>query len=473
LAKQFPRIEETQPEVIAYHFTEGERIDDAVRYWHRAAKYALTRSADQEARKHLERGLDLVQRLTRDKHRAELELDLQLLLGTLTISSKGNSAPEVETIYRRAVALADEIGTSTARTPDYFGLRSYYLTKGDLDAEHDIALALLEAAETDGNADTLLEAHVALANSFFYLGVVDAAFRHATAAEKMYDIERHSAHASVYGLDPGATSHVRLGEMAWLRGALKDALVHLESALSITETIKHPYTQAFVLSNMSRYYHSVHDYQSALGTINTSLVLCENHGYDVYHAGGLVMSVNLLVRLGDVSRGIGQIEGGLESMELMRSHLAYPARASLFADARGSAGDPERGLALLHDATATIERTGARHFEIYLYQTKARLLGLAKLPTEAERAFLKTISIAKSRGQAGVELKATIGIAKLDHVKSDDTQWVTRLEHLCTEIANETNSTDYLEAQQLISASHKSSIRDANRSASKARQFDS
>ncbi|MFT4564472.1 MAG: class 3 adenylate cyclase, partial [Gammaproteobacteria bacterium] len=453
LEKEFSRIDETQPEVIAYHFTEGERIDDAIRYWHRAAKYALGRSADKEARKHLERGLDLIQRLARNKRRAELELDLQLLLGTLTISAKGNSAPEVETIYRQAVSLADEIGTSAARTPAYFGLRSYYLSKGDLDAEHGIAIALLEAAETDDNADALLEAHVALANSFFYLGIDDDSLHHATTAQQMYDIDKHSAHASVYGLDPGATSHVRLGEIAWLKGSLKDSLTHLEGALSIAQTIEHPYTQVFVLGNISRYHHWVHDYKSALGCINTSIALCEHHGYGFYRSAALVMSGNLLVHLGDVSRGIGQIEEGLESIELLRSHLAYPALASLFADALGSAGDPERGLALLPDATATIQRTGARHFEIYLYQTRAQLLGLAKLPTEAERAFMHTISIAQSRGQTGAELKATIGISKLDLENSDTTQWAKRLEQLCVELTSEADSIDYQAAQELIAAS--------------------
>jgi len=387
LENEFPRTGETQPEVIAHHYTEGERIDDAVRCWFRAGKYATDRSADQEALGHLAQGIKLLRDLPRTEDRAKSELDFQLLLGTLTISTRGNSAPEVENIYRRAVALCDEIGDSAARTPAYFGLRSYYLTNGNLNAEHEISQAMVVTAEKDGDEDSQLEANVALANSYFYLGDEKSAFNHATAATEIYAVERHGTHAAIYGLDPGATCQVRLAEISWLRGASTDALKHLESAINVSEEIAHPYTQTFVFSNVARFYHWTEQYQLASEYIDAANQFCVSYGYPFYRAGALVLNGNLLVQAGNLEQGLAQTEEGIGMIESARTSLIYPSVATVYAQTLGEAGDPERGLGLIPDAVATMERTGARHFEIYLYLVKAHLLHQAKLPTEAARAF--------------------------------------------------------------------------------------
>jgi class 3 adenylate cyclase len=89
LESEFPRIDETQPEVIAHHYTEGAMVDDAVRYWHRAGRYAINRSAHQEAMGHLQKGLGLLKSLPHTQERARLGLDIQSLLDPLVSSASG------------------------------------------------------------------------------------------------------------------------------------------------------------------------------------------------------------------------------------------------------------------------------------------------------------------------------------------------------------------------------------------------
>ena len=105
LAAQFPEIVETQPELLAHHYTEAGLTEQAIPYWQQAGQQALQRSANPEAVQHLTRGLELLATLPETPTRAQQELDLQIALGPALIATKGLAAPEVEQTYARARAL--------------------------------------------------------------------------------------------------------------------------------------------------------------------------------------------------------------------------------------------------------------------------------------------------------------------------------------------------------------------------------
>jgi len=60
LEAQFPEIAETQPELIAHHYTEAGLAQEAVPHWHRAGVRSLQRWANFEAISHLKKGLELL-----------------------------------------------------------------------------------------------------------------------------------------------------------------------------------------------------------------------------------------------------------------------------------------------------------------------------------------------------------------------------------------------------------------------------
>src|SRR5207247_6403563 len=57
LEAHFPEVCETQPELLAHHYTEAGLIEQSVAYWHKAAQRAIERSAYVEAISHLRTGL--------------------------------------------------------------------------------------------------------------------------------------------------------------------------------------------------------------------------------------------------------------------------------------------------------------------------------------------------------------------------------------------------------------------------------
>ena len=96
LEARFPELCETQPELLAQHYTEAGLMAQAVPYWQRAGQRAIERSANVEAVAHLTKGLELLVTLPDTPERAQQELGLQTTLGPALMATKGYAAPEVD-----------------------------------------------------------------------------------------------------------------------------------------------------------------------------------------------------------------------------------------------------------------------------------------------------------------------------------------------------------------------------------------
>jgi predicted ATPase len=115
LVERFPDTVETQPELLAHHYTEAGLAVQAVPYWHRAGQHAIERSANVEAISHLTKGVEVLKTLPHTPERTHQELALQLALGAPLSMIKGFTAPEVEQIYARAQELCQQVGDKSQR----------------------------------------------------------------------------------------------------------------------------------------------------------------------------------------------------------------------------------------------------------------------------------------------------------------------------------------------------------------------
>src|SRR5262249_49788608 len=109
LEAQFSETKETQPELLAHHYTEAGFIAQAIPYWQKAGEKATQRSAHAEAVAHLTRGLELLKTLPDTSERIQQELTLQLAFGGALSAVKGFTAPDVKQIFTRARALCQQL----------------------------------------------------------------------------------------------------------------------------------------------------------------------------------------------------------------------------------------------------------------------------------------------------------------------------------------------------------------------------
>ena len=108
LESQFAEIAESQPELLARHYTEAGQIEKAAGLWCKAGQRSLERSALVEAAAQLTRALDQVATLPATPSRRREQIKLQVALITPLLHVKGYAAPETKAAVEQARLLIDQ-----------------------------------------------------------------------------------------------------------------------------------------------------------------------------------------------------------------------------------------------------------------------------------------------------------------------------------------------------------------------------
>ena len=123
---QFPETVETQPELVAQHYTAAGCHEQAIPYWQRAGQQASDRSAHLEAISHFTTGIELLKTLPETPEHTQHALTLHIALGAALQMAKGHAAPEVEHAYTQARALCQQVGETPELVPVLYGLWRFY-----------------------------------------------------------------------------------------------------------------------------------------------------------------------------------------------------------------------------------------------------------------------------------------------------------------------------------------------------------
>jgi predicted ATPase len=126
LETHFPESCETQPELLAHHYTEAGCAAQALPLWRQAGQRALQRSANLEGIEHLTKGLAVLATLPDTTDRLQHELDLRVALGPAFIATRGYASPEAEHTFARAWEICQRLGEPPQRFPVLYGLCASY-----------------------------------------------------------------------------------------------------------------------------------------------------------------------------------------------------------------------------------------------------------------------------------------------------------------------------------------------------------
>jgi class 3 adenylate cyclase len=129
--------------LVAHHYEQAERFDDAASAYQQASANARQRGALNEARSHLTRALANIERLAANQARDRREIAVRLERGFLTSAAAGHASVEAAAEFERCLQLiGDE--PSPALYATLSALFTYYATRGDLRR----ATQLVEALRT-------------------------------------------------------------------------------------------------------------------------------------------------------------------------------------------------------------------------------------------------------------------------------------------------------------------------------------
>jgi class 3 adenylate cyclase/predicted ATPase len=416
LEARFPDTVETEPELVAHHYTEAGCYAQAVGYWQQAGKRAMQRSANVEAIAHLRQGIELLTTLPDTPERVQSELTLQTTLGPALMTTRGYAAPEVAAAYSRARDLCQQAEETPELFPVLWGMFVLYAGRAEHETARELAEQCLSLARRLNDPALLLEAHLVLGVSWFYLGQLSQAHTHLEQGIRLYDPQQHHALAFRYGnVDPGVGCLAYAGWTLWVQGYPDQALEWVNEALTLAQSLEHPSTLARGLYYTTLLHQLRREWQVVYERAETTITVATAQQVALMLALGPIMRGWAVAMQGQGAEGLTQLRQGLDAYRATGAEFQRPHFLSMLAEVHSLMGQPEAGLTALSEALALVEKTGERYYEAELHRLKGELLLQQAAPdvSHAETCFQQALDIARRQQAKALELRAAMSLGRL------------------------------------------------------------
>jgi class 3 adenylate cyclase/predicted ATPase len=417
---RFPALVETQPELVAQHYTAAGCTEQAIPYCQRAGQQASNRSAYLEALSHVTTGIELLKSLPETPEHTQQALTLHIALGMALQITKGSAAPEVEHAYTQARALCQQVGETPELVPVLLGLWRFYLVRPQLHTARELGDTLLRLAQRTDDPALAVIAHYALGATWWWLGAFPAARQHLEEGIALYIPVQRRAPAFLIGRggigqDPGVGCRANAARTLWCLGYPDQALAHIHEALALAHALSHPFSLAFAwcwaafVSQVRREVPAVHEQAEAAVALSTE------QGFTQWAAWGTSVRGWALAMQGQGEEGMAQVRQGITAWQATGAALIVPFLYTVLADVSDHLGHAEDGLQTLAEAHTLVEQHEERWWEAEVCRLRGVLLlrQLETPPAEAEAWLQRALDVARRQQAKALELRAAMSLAQL------------------------------------------------------------
>jgi serine/threonine protein kinase/predicted ATPase len=416
LEARFPQTVETQPELLAYHFTEAGLSGQGVAYWLKAGLRSRERAADREAIGHLTRALALLETLEEAREHDELRLKLLTTLGPSYIAVRGYAAPEVGPILLRAGELCQRIGDEPQRFGILLGRWEWHLVRGDLRPCVGLAAEGMALAERLGDPGMLMEALFMPGVTMFYraqFAEARACYEKAVAA---YDDRERTRFWTTYtGHNASVTHRCYLALALWHLGYPDQALRLDRETQELARTIGHAFSLGHAVDFTAFLYHYCRLGAEAQAAAEEETDIGTEHGFQLWRALGTLHKGMGLHLQGRREEALPLLLQGFGAFRATGAEVRVPAYLGMLGEAYTQSARFEDAHKALDEGLAVAEKNDDRCHEAELHRLQGELV-LAESPDRmaaAEDWFRRAIAVAQGQQSKGWELRAAMSLARL------------------------------------------------------------
>jgi predicted ATPase len=412
---RFTHLAETQPELLALHFTEAGIIEKAVGYCLKAGLRSRDRFAHVEATSHLNQGLKLLETLEPSPERDARELELLGALGTAYIASLGYAAPEVGPVFQRARVLSERVGQTPQIFTTMWGNFAFHIVRGDFRICTELADEAMAFAERLNDPGIMMEALFLKGLTRLYRGdFAGARDCCAWALAEFDDRERTAFWAALVGEDAGVTHRCYLALAMWHLGLPNEALHVNEEMLKLARALRQPFSLEYALHHTAWLFQHCRMGMQTHAAAEEQMQIATEQGFLFWHASGTLYSAAGMLLQGWLEPGLQLLRKGLEAYRSTGAELAVPFYLSMLADGCIQLRRFPEARAALNEALALAEKNDERFQEAELHRLQGELL-LAESDdrTAAEECFRCAVETARRQRSKAWELRATTSLARL------------------------------------------------------------
>ena len=452
LEQEFPDVVQTQPEIVAYHYTQASSCAKALHYWYEAGKQSMARSALNEAVSHLREGLKQIPNIDDPMLRKRSELLLQTSLGNSLRAIEGWSTESVKHAYTRALQLCKESGLDEHAFPAVFGLWTWNFLRATLGEAQALAEHLLTTAETIDDSVCKVLAREALGFTLFAQGNFAGAHAELERSISLCEDSKAAAYLDLSAQDPRV--HVRSydGMTLWLLGYPDRALRICAEACRYADASQHPFSQAIARTISLRVHQFRGDAAVVTEHANAAIAFCEAHGFVHYLALALILRGWARASQGEFEKGIAEIQEGLEKERATGALLLESYSLGLLSDAcikNKRFGD---AFEFLEQARLRLDDDNSVRFyaaEIY------RLIGETYLRSnqnldQARHYFSKGLKIAHEQKAKSLELRLCLSICDSYALKGNAGKHRAELKEIYGSFSEGFDTADLVKARAML-----------------------
>lgn len=438
LETQFAHVAETQPELVARHYTEASQADKALDYWHKAGERARGRSANVEAIHHFDEALRVLAALPEDDVRDRRELAVRVASITPLIAIKGYNTGDTADTLSRALEIGRKVGEVAQLFPVLYGHWVNRLVSGKYSEALRLSQDFLDEATMHQDPVPRLVGHRLVGFSRFSVGDLAVARENLQASLTLYDAERDGELKNQgYAQDPRCSCEAFMSLVRWLQGFPDEAAAWSRASIEHARGASHSNTWGYTLcfggvtSEVLR-----RDVASAERHASELLRFAEDEKLPVWLAYGRVMHGWAVAQTRATEENISEMRAGLVHFEDAASRTAASDSMSmgfmksfllsLLGEALGKQGRREEGLIQLDAAWAFAEASQEGFWNAEIQRLKGELLiqaadgGSDANHQAAEVCFLRAQTIASQQGARALELRAAMSLGRLRRREDPD-----------------------------------------------------
>ena len=414
LTVQAPELAETQPELLAHHYTEATETVPAIRFWAKAGERASLRSANVEAIRHLGQALRLLRTLPDSPERSEQELRLLVALGMPLIQTRSLRSPEVEQNYGRVMELFHQLGDALTEVPSTWGSYAYAFGRAKFQVAQDLAELTVRMGEHQRNREALALGHRMLATNYFTFGDMAPALEHVEQALEYSDfpLEEHRVLTVKHWVNPRVAALAYGSVVQSAVGHDAQARHYGGEAVKLAETIGHPHNLAFALTYVALGCQLRHEPDCAREWVERCIAVSSEHGFRLWLGWSVFIKSWVMAEEGRVQEGLGLMQSNLVRWRNAGWRAGMPMFLGMFADFHLRLGQLPQGLAAVTHALGWADTLGERSYEVELHRLEGELLRALGRESEATASFLRALRVARQQGTAGFGRRAEQSLAR-------------------------------------------------------------
>src|SRR5450631_1990750 len=405
---------ESEPTLIAHHYSRAGNGEKSFDYWLLAADRSGQRLAFAESVANLSSALAEAERVTDPAQRTHLKLEAQLRLGATLVLDKGPQSSEAELALEEARTLATTVSAGPQLFQATWGLylnaaRNQRLDKAELRGDE-----LMTISREIGDEDLKFEALHHRWGLVYFKGQTEEMLRYTAEGVERYDRDRHHKFSYVYaGHDPGACAYCVRALALGLAGRARSVRPALDDGLALANSLQHPLTLAFLNSVACFALHIVGDVGGCREFAERLVQVSARYDFPATRAVGSFMLGAAHALEGDIALALEQMEPSYEATFGYGFLGMLPG--IIMAEALAGANRNRDALALvtgLLDRLRTPEE-GVFVPELWRIRGELVLRESAGDARQAERHFGTAARMAAKQGARVYRLRAGILLSRL------------------------------------------------------------